>query len=49
MKTYSFTKQRYRDNEKPPRKATVHSFQAQGRPITNEEVMIHSKIVPVSS
>lgn len=27
-----------RDNEKPVRKARVRSFQAKGRPITNEEV-----------
>lgn len=27
-----------RDNEKPPRKVSVQSFEAQGRPITNEEV-----------
>lgn len=27
-----------RDNEKPLRKVKVHAFQAQGRPITNEEV-----------
>ncbi|KAJ3944481.1 uncharacterized protein N0V96_006014 [Colletotrichum fioriniae] len=26
------------DNERPARKANVHAFQAQGRPITNEEV-----------
>lgn len=31
---------RHRDNEKPVRHAKVHSFQAQGRPITNEEVRI---------
>jgi hypothetical protein len=29
---------RSRDNEKPARKAKVHAFQAQGRPISNEEV-----------
>jgi formylglycine-generating enzyme required for sulfatase activity len=28
-----------RDNEKPQRIVTVHSFEAQARPITNEEVM----------
>lgn len=27
-----------RDNEKPPRKVVVPSFQAKARPITNEEV-----------
>lgn len=27
-----------RDNEKPVRRAKVHAFQAQGRPISNEEV-----------
>src|SRR5437879_612762 len=29
----------FRDNEKPVRKAVVPSFQAKGRPITNEEVL----------
>ena len=29
---------RVRDNEKPVRQAKVHAFQAQGRPISNEEV-----------
>lgn len=29
-----------RDNEKPQRKTQVHAFQAQGRPITNEEVSL---------
>lgn len=27
-----------RDNEKPAREVKVHAFQAQGRPLTNEEV-----------
>lgn len=27
-----------RDNEKPRRRVKVHAFQAQGRPITNEDV-----------
>ncbi|KAM0236340.1 hypothetical protein ACHAPO_004972 [Fusarium lateritium] len=41
------------DNEKPARQANVHAFQAQGRPITNEEYaqyLYNSKIdrVPVS-
>ncbi|CAM1503087.1 Fc.00g078630.m01.CDS01 [Cosmosporella sp. VM-42] len=41
------------DNEKPSRQAKVHTFQAQGRPITNEEYaryMINHKIeqVPAS-
>ena len=29
-----------RDNEKPARQVDVHSFQAQGRPISNEEVSL---------
>ena len=29
-----------RDNEKPARLVHVHGFQAQGRPITNEEVQL---------
>ena len=33
---------RGRDIEKPARQQTVHSFQAQARPITNEEVSIPS-------
>ncbi|KAF4979752.1 hypothetical protein FZEAL_4109 [Fusarium zealandicum] len=41
------------DNEKPAQQATVHAFQAQGRPITNEEYaqyMYNSKIdcIPAS-
>lgn len=35
----TFTEYFDRDNEKPPRTITVHSFEAQARPITNEEVM----------
>jgi len=30
----------FRDNEKPVRQIHVHSFEAQGRPISNEEVII---------
>ncbi|KAI2781114.1 C-type lectin protein [Daldinia loculata] len=29
------------DNEKPPRRVRVHSFQAKGRPITNEEYALY--------
>ncbi|KAI1807132.1 C-type lectin protein [Daldinia bambusicola] len=29
------------DNEKPPRRVKVHSFQAKGRPITNEEYALY--------
>ncbi|KAI0828074.1 C-type lectin protein [Hypoxylon sp. FL0890] len=29
------------DNEKPPRRARVHKFQAKGRPITNEEYALY--------
>ncbi|KAH7159828.1 C-type lectin protein [Dactylonectria estremocensis] len=41
------------DNEKPARQATVHAFQAQGRPITNEEYAqylyhSHSGQIPAS-
>ncbi|KAH8808957.1 C-type lectin protein [Xylogone sp. PMI_703] len=41
------------DNEKPPRKAHVQSFMAQGRPITNEEYArflqnTHSSKIPAS-
>lgn len=38
-----FTDTRIRDNEKPVRKALVRSFQAKGRPITNEEVSGHDE------
>lgn len=38
----TFTECLHRDNEKPPRTVTVHSFEAQARPITNEEVMYFS-------
>lgn len=40
MNGISFDKElmRTRDNEKPRRRTKVHAFQAQGRPITNEEV-----------
>lgn len=33
-----------RDNEKPLRRAKVHAFQAQGRPITNEEVSYYCQL-----
>lgn len=39
----------YRDNEKPRRKAEVHAFEAQGRPITNEEVSPGASPVPLPS
>ena len=37
-KDIELTKVVIRDNEKPPRTVHVHSFEAQARPITNEEV-----------
>jgi formylglycine-generating enzyme required for sulfatase activity len=38
----------YRDNEKPPRTVTVHSFEARARPITNEEVIFFSTMLNYS-